>query len=107
MAVTKITPTKMVLMNTEYATPAATLVGADGMEIDFTGVDMRTLIMVDSTAGVTIKAGNGIQGVADLEVAAGKSVVLESGAFKFVSGVHKGKVFITGATAKVSAIELP
>lgn len=56
---------------------------------------------------VTFKAGNGIQGVADLvvNVANGKTkaVVLESGAFK-----KAGKVYVTGAaTMKAAALLLP
>ena len=76
------------------------------MEVDYSGKDHRILLMVD-TAAATVKAGNGIQGVTDLSVGIGKSVVLDSGAFKNVSGDHKGAVYITGATAKVLAIELP
>lgn len=105
MAVTKITPTEL-KWNTPGTMPTSTLVGADGMEIDFTGHDGKILIAVD-TADATIKAGNGIQGVSDLVVPSGKCVTIESGRFKNVSGVHKNAVFITGETAKVLAIKLP
>jgi hypothetical protein len=106
MAVTSLVPTRMGDFNTVVTTPTSAAVGADGMEIDYSGKDFKILLSVD-TATATVKAGNGIQGVADLEVASGKSVVLDSGMFKNVSGTHKGKVYITGATAKVAAIELP
>ena len=61
-----------------------------GAEIQFDGQDTKIVILIEnggSSAGdVTFKAGNGIQGVADLvvNVANGKTkaVVLESGAFK-------------------------
>lgn len=106
MAVTKIKPTKMEEYNKGVALPTAVLVGTDGAEILFTGKDHRILIMVD-TADITIKSGNGIQGVTDITVESGQAVVLESGFFKHVSGEHKGNVYVTGATAKVSAIELP
>ena len=71
----------------------------------------RRVILIEnsgSSAGdVTFKAGNGIQGVADLvvNVANGKTkaVVLESGAFK-----KAGKVIVTGAaTMKAAALLLP
>ena len=71
----------------------------------------RRVILIEnsgSSAGdVTFKAGNGIQGVADLvvNVANGKTkaVVLESGAFK-----KAGKVYVTGAaTMKAAALLLP
>ncbi len=106
MAVTKITPTKIEEYNKGTTTPTSTLVGANGADLLFTGKDHRILIMVD-TADITVKAGNGIQGVTDLTVKSGESVVLESGFFKNVSGEHKGTVHITGATAKITAIELP
>lgn len=105
MAVTKITPTKL-KHNIPGTMPVSVLVGADGMEIDFGGVDNKVLIVVD-TADIVIKAGNALQGVSDLAVASGKCVTIESGKFKNVSGAHNGKVFVTGATAKVLAVELP
>jgi len=73
--------------------------------------DTKIVILIEnggSSAGdVTFKAGNGIQGVADLvvNVANGKTkaVVLESGAFK-----KAGKVYVTGAaTMKAAALLLP
>lgn len=105
MAITAITPTKLTY-NTVAAMPTSALVGADGAEIDFTGVDGKILIAVD-TADAVIKAGNGIQGVKDLAVASGKCVTIESGMYKNVSGARKNKVYVTGATAKVLAIQLP
>ena len=68
----------------------AALDGTAGAEIQFDGQDTKIVILIEnggSSAGdVTFKAGNGIQGVADLvvNVANGKTkaVVLESGAFK-------------------------
>ncbi len=80
-------------------------------EIQFDGQDTKIVILIEnggSSAGdVTFKAGNGIQGVADLvvNVANGKTkaVVLESGAFK-----KAGKVYVTGAaTMKAAALLLP
>lgn len=106
MAVTKLSPTKMIF-DEGVAMPAATTVGADGMDLDFTGKDSRILIEVGG-ATATITAGNGLQGGGEaLEVAAGSAVVLNSGYYKHVSGEHKGCVFITGATATIKAVELP
>lgn len=62
---------------------------------------------------VTIKAGNGIQGVGDLqfEVVNGKSyyIVPETGRFKNMSGPDKGKIVIESNVegVKVSAYLLP
>jgi hypothetical protein len=62
---------------------------------------------------ITIKAGNGLQGTNDisLELASGEIawVALDSGKFKNVYGVNKGKVILTGTSndLKVKVIELP
>ena len=106
MAVTKITPTKIRDFNVGTKMPTSVLVGADGAELNFTGKDHRILIMAD-TADAVITKGNGIQGVVDTTLKAGEAIVLESGAYKQVTGDHKGSVYITGATAKIMAIELP
>ena len=62
---------------------------------------------------IIIKAGNGLQGTNDisLELASGEIawVVLDSGKFKNVYGVNKGKVILTGTSndLQVKVIELP
>ena len=67
----------------------AALDGTAGAEIQFDGQDTKIVILIENSGSsgpgdVTFKAGNGIQGVADLvvNVANGKTkaVVLESGA---------------------------
>ena len=86
---------------------------ADGAEFEM-GKDNKTLILLvndgSSAASAVIKAGNGIQGVADLTVnlESGKytTLCLDSGRFKNVSGADKGKVILTG-TAKVAVFQLP
>lgn len=86
---------------------------ADGAEFEM-GKDNKTLVLLvndgSSASTTVIKAGNGIQGVADLSVAleAGKYTILclDSGRFKNVSGADKGKVILTG-TAKVAVFQLP
>ncbi len=61
--------------------------------------DEHTVLVIRASAAtdLTVKAGNGIQGVTDLAltVPAGVSLVkLESGRFKNVSGDNKGKIVV-------------
>lgn len=96
-----------------YASMLVTPNSTDGAEFEL-GKDHKTMILLvndgTGTATATIKAGNGIQGVADLSVSltAGKYTIVspEAGRFKLVSGTDKGKVLI-GGTAKVAVFELP
>ena len=67
--------------------------------IDWVEDDEKTILVISaqSATNLTVKAGNGIQGVNDLTltVAAGVSLLkLESGRFKNVSGVNKGKIVV-------------
>lgn len=122
MAVTAITP-EVLSGNTfdvdALAMTAATT-AADGFIVDYTEQDAKILLVflntnASSTARTaTIKKGDGIQGVADLDsgdIAAGKYalVVIESGRFKNVSGANKGKVLIVPSHAelKMAAVVLP
>lgn len=96
-------------------------VDATSFEAEFTmsGQDTKYLILINNAHAsaakdVTIKAGNGLQGVADVkltDLGAGKLtyIVLESGRFKNVSGADKGKVIILGESAdiKVGVFKLP
>jgi hypothetical protein len=90
----------------------------DGFLFDFQPDSSRLLIVFQNTAGaagtVTVKQGDSIQGVEDLEAysiaASGISaIVLESGAFKNVTGALKGKVKVvpSATTIKACAIQLP
>ena len=89
----------------------------NGAEVVMDGHDERTVIMVQNTATapgtVTVKAGNGIQGVADevftVPASSTTFIVPESGRFKNVSGDDKGKLIINGsaATITVAVIKLP
>lgn len=104
-----------------FATAFTTLVQAvdatDGAELTMEGDDDKYLLLLQNSASaaksVTVKKGNGLQGVADLtETLAASSytaIVLESGHFKNVSGADKGKVVITGGSAdvKVAVFRLP
>lgn len=89
----------------------------DGAEVTLNHHDERTVIIVQNTATasgtVTLKAGNGIQGVCDevCTIAASSTVLIvpESGRFKVVSGADKGKLIISASanTIKVAVIQLP
>lgn len=106
MAAKKLVPSKMEF-DTGVAKPVATTVGAEGMDLDFSGKDDRILIEVGN-ATATFLPGNSSQGGGEpLIVEAGKCVVLNSGRFKNVTGDSKGCVHITGATATIIAVELP
>lgn len=82
--------------------------------LDWSENDAKMVLVIhnsgSSATDLTVKAGNGIQGVADLAltVPVGVSLVkLESGRFKFVSGANKGKIIVksTGAP-KVGVVAL-
>lgn len=81
-----------------------------GALVEFNGQDTKTIIILSGTGTATIKAGDGIQAVNDLQVTAsehGTAVELESGGFKITTGANKGKVLITGVnTIKVQAVLL-
>lgn len=89
----------------------------DGAEVALNHHDERTVILVQNTATtegtVTLKAGNGIQGVNDevCTIAPSSTVLIvpESGRFKLVSGADKGKLLITASanTITVTVIQLP
>ena len=120
MARTVITPVKLTDFNAFSPDKTALTVAVDasaGAEFSMSGHDERTLILIQNGASaakkVTIKAGNGIQGVCDLEKSVGASsytvIAIDSGRFKNVSGDNKGKVIIMGESAdiKVAVFELP
>lgn len=70
--------------------------------IEWSENDNKMILVINATAAttLTVKAGNGIQGVADLTltVPVGVSLVkLESGRFKNVSGENKGKIVVVSA----------
>lgn len=85
---------------------------ADGAEIDYSARDDKMLVLLqnvtDSAVTVTVKAGNGIQGVCDLSFelagSAAVTLALESGRFKNVSGENKGKVILAASAAGVGAM---
>lgn len=96
---------------------AKALDGTDGGVIPWNVRDEKVILYIENANTsaakvVTVKAGNGIQGVNDLDVEIAASsyilLALESGRFKNVSGEHKGKVVLSGpADIKVAVLRLP
>lgn len=93
-------------------------VASDGFAMDFSAQDERTVFLFQNTSSsnstVKVKAGNGIQGVNDIEefTIPGNGIVayrLDSGAFMNVTGENKDcAVFIPSAlTVKGAVIQLP
>ena len=107
-------------MNEAYAfeiSDAGVIDTAEGAEIDYSARDDKMVVIMTNSGGsaakVTVKAGNGIQGVNDLEIEvqpdASAVLTLESGRFKNVSGPDKGKVIMTSDAdgVGVMAFKLP
>lgn len=94
-----------VTMRNNIATPTLTALTANAEKaLDWSENDAKMILVIsnsgDSAVSLTVKAGNGIQGVADLTLSAPKGislVKLESGRFKFVSGANKGKIVVKSA----------
>jgi hypothetical protein len=93
---------------------------ADGFLVDVSAAaDHKLLLLFSNTSadtayGITVKAGNALQGVSDLAVsglAASKmaAVAVESGKFKQVSGDYRGKIRVVCANnaVKMAAVVLP
>ena len=74
--------------------------------------DEHTVLVINAATqtNLTVKAGNGIQGVTDLVLTVPKGVSLvklESGRFKNVSGANKGKVIVVSTgTPSVGVVAL-
>ncbi len=90
----------------------------DGAEIVWSERDDKYLVLIQNAnaseaKNVTIKAGNGIQGVNDITTSIAASsytfIALDSGRFKNVVGADKGKVLFTGDSAdiKIAAFKMP
>lgn len=106
MAATTITKDVLGINAWKTLTLTALTSTTDGFEVEWDAHDERTILLVQNTgsaaATVTIKAGNGIQGVKDLDaysVAGGAvaAIAIDSGAYKNVTGESKGKVLVTGS----------
>jgi len=127
MGATAITKTVITRNAATNVPTAATVAKTDGALVTFDKDDQKILLLLKNnitnvTHTAVIKAGNGIQGVSDLEITltgtdttAGNevAVVIESGRYMDVSGDDKGKVNIvskdttTGTQIEVRAIVLP
>jgi hypothetical protein len=118
MARAVVTPIKLGVRNkfSEEITYVA-IDATDGLEFVMDESDEKYVVLIQNTDSsndetVTIKKGNGIQGVADYTAKVGKgetvAISLDSGAYKNVSGDDKGKVVITGtADVEVAVVVLP
>ena len=100
-------------MRNELATVELEALTADTEKaVEFTERDDKIVLVVVATAAttLTVKAGNSIQGVADLNltVPVGTSLLkLESGRFKNVSGENKGKIVVVSpGTPKIGGAAL-
>ena len=118
MARATVTPIKLGVRNkfSEEITYVA-IDATDGLEFVMDESDEKYVVLIQNTdttndETVTIKKGNGIQGVADytatIEKGTTVAISLDSGAYKNVSGTDKGKVVITGtADVEVAVVVLP
>ena len=96
-----------ITMRNAIATPTLTTLEANkDTAIDFDESDEKIVLVIHKTGTaettLTVKAGNGIQGVCDLtlNVPAGVSLLkLESGRFKNVTGENKGKIVVVSPGA--------
>lgn len=104
-----------VTMRNKLATPTlAALTANTAKALEWSESDSKMILVAnnsgDSAVSLTVKAGNGIQGVADLTLSLPKGVSLiklDSGRYKFVSGDNKGKIVVVSAgTPSVGVVAL-
>lgn len=117
MAKVKITSDKLTLNDWKELTFTAGT--TDGFQVPATNGDWKRVVLVQNTdtsaaVTVTVKHGNGIQGVKDLDafsVAAGKvaAIRLDDGRYKNVSGNDRDYILIVSSSTKafLSVVELP
>lgn len=102
----------LTMRNTIATVTLEALTANTAKAIDWSEKDEHTVLVINASAqtNLTVKAGNGIQGVTDLvlTVPQGVSLVkLESGRFKNVSGANKGKVIVVSTgTPSVGVVAL-
>lgn len=97
----------LIMRNTISTPTLTTLTANTAAAIDFDGADERIVVVVQNTTTsattLTVKAGNGLQGVVDITLAVPASSVnllkLDSGRFKNVSGTNKGKIVVVSPAA--------
>lgn len=96
---------------------ATAMTASNTYYLDLRGGDYKTVFVFTNTnatqATVTVAIGDGLQGVGDpivLSVAQNKTVplVVDSGAYKLVSGENKGYAKVTVSSGcSVAVVELP
>ena len=102
----------LTMRNTLAAVALGALTASTAKAIDWNEKDEHTVLVINAAAqtDLTVKAGNGIQGVTDLVLTVPKGislVKLESGRFKNVSGANKGKVIVVSTgTPSVGVVAL-
>lgn len=102
----------LTMRNTIAAVTLEALTANTEKAIDWSEKDEHTVLVINASAqtDLTVKAGNGIQGVTDLVLTVPKGVSLvklESGRFKNVSGSNKGKVIVVSTgTPSVGIVAL-
>ena len=102
----------LTMSNTIAAVTLEALTANTAKAITWNEKDEHTVLVINASAqtNLTVKAGNGVQGVTDLvlTVPQGVSLVkLESGRFKNVSGANKGKVIVVSTgTPSVGVVAL-
>ena len=102
----------LTMRNTLAAVTLEALTASTAKAIDWNEKDEHTVLVINAAAqtDLTVKAGNGIQGVTDLVLTVPKGVSLvklESGRFKNVSGANKGKVIVVSTgTPSVGVVAL-
>lgn len=97
----------LIMRNTISTPTLETLTANTEAAIEFDGADERIVMVVQNTTSsattLTVKAGNGLQGVVDITLAVPASSVnllkLDSGRFKNVSGTNKGKIVVVSPAA--------
>ena len=103
---------ELTMRNTIAAVTLEALTANTAKAITWNEKDEHTVLVINASAqtNLTVKAGNGVQGVTDLvlTVPQGVSLVkLESGRFKNVSGANKGKVIVVSTgTPSVGVVAL-
>lgn len=104
-----------ITMRNTLATPELkVLVANTEAAVDFDERDDHVVFVVHNSSSsdvtLTVKAGNGLQGVNDLKLTVPKGIhlfKLESGRFKLVSGENKGKIIVVSSgTPSIAAVAL-
>ena len=96
-----------ITMRNDIATPTLEALTANTAKVlEWSENDAKMLLVINNATSaastLTVKAGNGIQGVCDMTLAVPKGVSLvklESGRFKNVSGENKGKIVVVSPAA--------